>query len=530
MWYQFFLINLHFAINIIAALIFFAVFWLYFDAWIGRKRSREFIRFSGFLALSISFILSGIYIESSIVSVPIFSQPIHEALLIGTRLTGYILVILALFLDPLMQKPKHESSASIIFPLGVKNFSISIVSFIFPILSALAGFLYLKRATIGLENHLKPVALSFFLLSLSEVLALGYMLRESSNSGLYSFVAPYSILWIIQSITILLAIAVLTKWTFFYLLKRIQSQLFMIFVSATVGLFIIITLVFSGLLLKNIESEALVSLTTDVNVLEYAINSKKDEAVSDAQVIAFNPDVIESISKNNKSKLRSIATSSLLAKKQTNVTILTSDGVVLARGDDPERIGDSLSSDVLVKKAIGGENAVSVVTKDGVLAPTVSVRSAVPVMSGSEVIGVVMVGTDIDNAFADGVKETTGLNVSIYADNTRSATTFIAPDGKTRWVGVKEESEAVKKRVILEGKLFAGSINVLNVPYLSAIIPLKDINNNVIGMLFVARTQVSLLQAAGKSIEITFLVAVLLLIASIIPAYFVSRYISSQLK
>lgn len=522
------LINLHFVINITAALIFFAVFWLYFDAWLGRKRNRELVRFSGFLALSISFVLSGLYIDSAIVTVPIFNQDLHEIFLFGTRLLGYILTIAALFMDPLMEKPKYYKGANIVVPFGLKSFSY--ISFLFPILSALAGFLYLKRATIGLENHLKPLAFSFFLLSVSEVLSLGYLLRDSQNSIIYSFVAPYSYLWMIQSIVIFLAFVVLRKWLFGYLLKRILSQLFMIFVSSTVVLFLIIALVFSALLLRNIEQEALASLTTDVHILEYAINSKKAETVSDAQVIALNPEVIDAIEKNEKSKLRSIATSTLVAKRQSVVTILTDGGVVIARGDDPERFGDSLSGDFLIKKAIGGQQATSVITKDGVLAPTVSIRSAVPVKSDNKVVGVIMVGTDIDNAFVDGVKETTGLNVSIYADNIRSATTFIAPDGKSRWIGVKEESEAVKKQVIVKGNLFAGSLDVLNVPYLTAILPIKDIDNNVIGMLFVGRAQSGLLAAAGRSIELTFIIAVVLLILSIIPAFFVSKYLASQMK
>ncbi len=529
MWYQFFLVNLHFAINITAALIFFAVFWLYFDAWLGRKKYREFVRFLGFLILSISFIFSALFIESSILSVPIFSQDLHVVLLTASRLAGYLLIIAALFLDPLMDKPKRISNMGFVFPLGLK-LSLSSISFLFPILSALVGFLYLRRATVGLENHLKPVALTFFLLSFSEVLSLGYLLRESNNSVIYAFVAPYSVLWIIQSLVIVLSVFVLRKWIFGYLLKRIQSQLFMIFVSSIVALFLIITLVFSALMLRNIEHESLVSLITDVNVLEYAINSKKAEMISDAQVLALNPEVIDSIEKNNKNRLKTIATSTLLAKKQSIVAILTSEGVVIARGDDPERIGDSYSSDALVIKAIGGQSAVSIIAKDGVLAPTLSIRSAVPVFSGQNVIGIVMVGSEIDNAFVDGVKETTGLNVSIYADNIRSATTFIAPDGKTRWVGVKEESEIVKKQVILGGKPYSGALNVLNVSYLTAILPIEDINNNVVGMLFVGREQFSLLQAAGRSIEITFLAAVILLVAAVVPAYFISRYISSQLK
>ncbi len=529
MWYQFLLVNLHFAINITAALIFFAVFWLYFDAWLGRKKYKEFVRFLGFLILSISFVFNALFIESSILSVPVFSQDLHIMLLRVSRLVGYLLIIVSLLSDPLMDKPKKEGNMGFVLPVGLRLPS-TFISFLFPILSALVGFLFLRRATVGLENHLKPVAFSFFLLSFSEVLSLGYLLRESNNSAIYTFVAPYSVLWIIQSLVTLLSVIVLRKWIFGYLLKRIQSQLFMIFVSSIVALFLIITLVFSALMLRNIEQESLASLSTDVNVLEYAINSKKAEVVSDAQVIAQNPDLINSLEKKDKQKLKSIATSTLLAKKQSIVTILTNAGVVVARGDDPERIGESYSSDVLVVKAAGGDTAVSIVAKDGVLVPTLSIRSAVPVLKGQSVIGVVLVGSEIDNSFVDGVKETTGLNVSIYSDNVRSATTFIAPDGKTRWVGVREESEIVKKQVILQGKPYSGTLNVLNVDYLTAILPIKDIDNNVIGMLFVGREQVSLLQAAGKSIEITFLAAVILLIAAILPAYLVSRYISSQLK
>jgi sensor histidine kinase regulating citrate/malate metabolism len=304
----------------------------------------------------------------------------------------------------------------------------------------------------------------------------------------------------------------------------------MIFVSSTVALFLIITLVFSALMIRNIERETLASLTTDVNMLRFAIDSKKAEVVSDAQLLALNPELADTIEEENKSKLKSITTSTLLAKKQSIVTVLNDEGVVLSRGEDSERIGDSLSSDVLVGRALKGEDGVSIVTRDGVLAPIVSVKSAVPVKNGDQVIGVVVVGNDIDNAFVDGIKTATGLNVSVYADQIRSATTFIAPDGKTRWIGIKEQSEEVRKTVLMQGKLFSGTINILNIDYLGAVLPIKDIDNTVVGMLFVGKEKTSLLQAAGRSIELTFLATVVILILTILPAFFISRYISNQLK
>ena len=205
-------------------------------------------------------------------------------------------------------------------------------------------------------------------------------------------------------------------------------------------------------------------------------------------------------------------------------------GEVLVRADDPENIGGSLSNDLLVKKALAGQDAAGVITKEGVMAPEVSVRAATPIKSAGKIVGAVIVGTTIDNAFVDGLKTATALDASVYGNNVRSATTFIAPDGKSRWVGIKEETKKIKNRVLIEGEPFTGSAKILNIAYLVALTPLKDIDDNPVGMLFVGRPEISTMQAAANLIEQTFLVTVALLAASIVPSYFVSKYIIDQVK
>jgi hypothetical protein len=529
MWYQFILENLHFALNLTAALAFFTVFWLYFDAWTARHSLKEMARWLGFLFLSISFVVSAIYVETTIVSVPFLPQSIHTLLLAATRLMGYSFIILSLVIDPLIPKPsKNHEAHSVAVPLLGMPITISF-SFLYPILAGFAGFLYLRRATIGLENHLKPVALTFFILSISELLSLGYLLQGSTNTTIYNFTAPFGILWIAQQVILLLSIFVLRQWIFGYLLKRFQSQLFIIFTTSIVVIFLITTISFSALLLKNLETDSLSHLSTDVNILNYTVESKKGETVSDAQLVAQNPQVQKAVEEGERKTLKDIASVLLLAKKQSTLTILSSTGVVMARGEDPERVGDSLSDDPIVQKALAGESVSSVLTKDGVVAPTVTIRSAVPISIAGKTSGVVVVETDIDNAFVDGVKSATKLDASVYADNIRSATTYIAADGRSRSLGVKEESPVIKKTVLNLGHEFVGQVNILNTPYLAAFTPLKDVNNISVGMLFVGRPQVELLVAAGKSIEMTFVVSVILLILSIVPAYFVSKYMASQL-
>jgi len=53
------------------------------------------------------------------------------------------------------------------------------------------------------------------------------------------------------------------------------------------------------------------------------------------------------------------------------------------------------------------------------------------------------------------------------------------------------------------------------VPYLSAYLPLKDADNVPVGMLFVGREKLEILQAAGRSIELTLLLA---------PSYFYFQF------
>lgn len=169
-------------------------------------------------------------------------------------------------------------------------------------------------------------------------------------------------------------------------------------------------------------------------------------------------------------------------------------------------------------------------TRDSVVAPIVSIRSATPIKVGSTIIGVVMVGTDIDNAFVDGVRKATNLDSSIYADDTRSATTYISPDGKSRWIGIREKNGIVKSEVLNKGKSYSGVVNILNIDYLAAYEPLKDIDNITVGMLFVGVPQTNLLISAGRSIELTFLISTILLMLSVIPAFIMSKYLASQIK
>lgn len=536
MWLQFYLENIHFAINLFAGLIFFAVSYLYLDAWIGRKSTKELIRSLGFLSVSLSFVVHGSSLESTLLPQTILEGRLTGLLYSLTHLGGYLLIIFSLLKDRLEHRPKTEGltkeSYNVPGLVVFNNLALPAFSWVIlpPLFALITALLYLRRAFWGLEHHLKPIALSFLVLALYEFLSLATLLRTSENVDLYNLAAPFGTVWVIEHLALLLAVLILGKWIYGYLLKQLQTQLMMIFSSAVLTIFLVTTVTFTSLLVNNLKEETLKQLETNTKVLDLALKSKKEQNLSDAQVLAQNPEIKKAISAKTSKVLTDTAQSFLVAKRLASVTIVDGNGQVVARGEDPERVGDSLSDNTLVKRALLNQTSSSIVVQQGVVSPKLIMISAAPISQDpKKQIGAVLVGTTIDNSFIDNVKKASSLEASVYAGDTLSATTLTLADNKSRAVGVKLPDQKIVDQVIKEGKSFKGEAEILNQPFFVSLVPLKDINNQSVGMLFVGEHQTGTLITAGRSIELTFIVAALLLMLSILPATVISKEIAYQL-
>lgn len=558
----------HFALNLFAALVFFATFWLYFDAWLIRKENKELIKWIGCLILSLSFILHATVIEQSVFGSSVFGQS-ALGIAVLVRLIGYVAMVIGQLIDPLQPIPElgglkteqasvgqgwvttkiedsvptpketrskkatatKKTKTAIILNLSGLATALSQLQFVLPVASFVLGSFYLHRVVKGLEKHLRPIAIAFLVLAGAELLSLASFLRGSSNLLVHNLSASFGPIWFIEHVTLLIAVLILGRWIWRYLLTRLQTQLIMLFTAATMVIFLLTTVGFTYLIFRNIEQESLANLTTAVNVLDFALVSKKNETLSVAETLADNPDVITAVVEKNHDKLATLTTDFLKTKKQSILIITTADGQVLLRADNPARWGDSISENLQFKRASIGTASSSVTTQEGVVATNLAITSVTPVRDSSNtIVGVVFVGVTIDNAFVDGIKKATGLDTAVYADNVRSATTFIASDGKSRLIGIKQENEKVKQQVLKEGKIFRGSIKLLNTPYLSVYAPLKDVDNTIVGMLFVGKPSISLLATASRSIESTFLIAAVILVISVFPSRLMAKYVSYQVS
>src|SRR3972149_2861940 len=349
---QFLLTNAHFTLNLLTALVCFAVSWLYFDAWLGRHDYKESTKSLGFLLLSLSFAVHATQIEQTILKNPLLNSEVTNILTAAFIISAFLVLIIGQFVDPLQPLPsyrlsmeknvhgfgikKSKDKSAAILLLG-KIAPLVFVPFLYPVLAIFTGFLYLRRATLGLEYHLRTIGYSLTILAISELLSLSALFRGSTNITLERIVGAFGPIWMVEHVLQLIFTIYLGRWVWAYLTKRLETQLFIIFDTVILIVFLLTAIFFPSVSLSNMRQDILANLETNVALLAYTIDGKKAETLSQ------NPELITALKDQDKKALTELTTTTLITKIKVFLFVVDENGAILARGDDPEKIGGSLS-------------------------------------------------------------------------------------------------------------------------------------------------------------------------------------------
>lgn len=382
-----------------------------------------------------------------------------------------------------------------------------ILQYSLPLLCAAVSILYFYRSSIGLERHLKKVSYGFGVLSLFELVSLSSSFRSSIYVWLFELVAPYGILNITSFALLTIAVLTLASWTWYYLLKRLSTQLFMLAMTGAVLLSLVTTGIFVTLLLKSVETESLLKLTSNAAVTSSLLEEKRLRIASETKQFAIDSEVVKAIEEVNRQVLQAKVRNHMVQSGVSTIVIVDKNGAVLVNSENEDERGTSLTSDKYIEKALAGEYISGYYVSSATIAPKVTLRHASPAEGGA-----ILVSMILDNAFVDGIKNSTGLSVSIYGDKLMSATTEEVGNSKTRLVGIKEINEQVLKKVWGEGVIYANSSELGDNKYLSAYVPLKDQNNEVVAVMQVSQKEVTAIQAAGQAVQTTFGLIIMIII------------------
>lgn len=490
--------NFHFAFGIIGAIVFIMIAWLSLDSYRLQKSIPVLIRFLGFVMLSVWQVVSSFNIDSDILNYFGFF----------VFIIGLIFIVLSF-----LQNKNLVSNAVIVIPaFSMWSSSLYIVSTILLLFISYLSYLQWKREY---NRTWIPFSIGFALLSVFYIINIFW-----PNTDQISFLYIFSIF--IE----LLSFGILGYWVWQYMRLRIHESFVMISVGITFLIATIVTLAFSTILIGRVSNETSLNLLSDVKVLNFAVDNIKQESLAKAQIVSLDKDLITYIEKKDFVALEKVSENLLEKYKLGFLTIVDTDGNVLLRAHALSSRGDTILGERIFEESLLGD---STVTIDQSKVEGFSVRAGSPIVVADKPIAVVIVGFQLDNAFADRLQKLTGLETFIYSDDISVASSALGTDGRTRLVGEKINNEEVKKSVISDGGITTGSSKIFGTLYNSSYAPLLNSDDKIIGVISVSKPQQDIVSIANATNRLTLITVTLIIIVLSVPIYYLSkRYINSD--
>jgi len=379
----------------------------------------------------------------------------------------------------------------------------------------------------GLTKELKILRfafITFFLAWLIEFILLSPLTKLPQTSLILQSFGPA---WYLQHILYIIAIGFTLRWAWHYISLRPLPQFYLSIIAIGLGSFVIATIVFTTVLFRAAENQALISIEADARTFALALNETTDRTTFVAAAIAGRDSLIQAALDNN-----STAAKEALGNPVSDYTIGTAyvinrGGELLASRGSERAVGESFSNDPIAQRVFKGElhGAPLVVQEPETLGLTI--RGGSPLVRNGQVVGAVVIDSPLDTAFVDRVGSVTGLDVSIYANTSLVSTTL--RDDANRLLPPLTIEDAMLAKVVLEnGNVFRGSTTVAAKPYFAAAIPIKDGSATPIGILSAGLPAQQLVNALADSTKTSFVTAFILLVLALPIFFLVARYLAKR--
>ena len=309
--------------------------------------------------------------------------------------------------------------------------------------------------------------------------------------------------------------------------KTIQSQLILYFTIAILVPAVITSTVGMKLIYNQIITRAETKTLSDLNSAREIYRNKIRQIESVTRLTAARSMIVTAVAKRDGKFLQTDLRRTLRREGLDILTATDNQGVVICRGRNSGSTDDQLLEDTFIKKVLQAHRTVSgtdIVPRvqllrespdlaaqaamevtptpkakplsEGVRTAGMMLKAAVPVFDDDNNFRGVLVGGILLNRnfeIVDKIKEVVherevykGREIgtaTIFQNDVRISTNVKNEDGSRAITTLL--SEEVHNAVLSEGRRFVGEAFVVNAWYLAAYEPILDINDNIIGILYV---------------------------------------------
>lgn len=502
MSFFFFLHNLHFALEIVGLIAFGMVAWLAYDAFLLRRDFLTASRGVGFLLLT-------------------FWQGVHaftpSGLLWGyAGLFAYLLGLFLIAVNLMLEKPAPRPEFKAIVVVPPLTFAAVVAEGAAAFFFALIAWLAHRQYRLELKKTLKPFWFAFLFFAAASVFA---ALEGEGSIGV-------SWMWIAGHLMKLAGFASVIWWVWQYLQLRIREELMVIFIAMALFLSVAVTLAFSVILNNQVVAEIKQNLLTNARILDFSISRLREEASAKARVLAGRQDIRDSLLKNDFVRMELLLSGALEKEQVGFLSVIDRNGDVVMRAHALASRGDTLRDDRAVFEALGGKEFVTIALRSP---ENFSIRAAAPVMERGKVVGVILAGFPLDNAFADNIQRLTGLEMSLFEGDARVATTIRGSDGHSRFIGIRETDADVRDAVLARGEGLVKETFILSRPYLASFLPLRDADGVIVGMASSAAPERDIAALVSTTNRLTLISVMALLLMLMVPLYLLTKRLSLEI-
>ncbi|MCL2456304.1 MAG: ATP-binding protein [Defluviitaleaceae bacterium] len=307
---------------------------------------------------------------------------------------------------------------------------------------------------------------------------------------------------------------------------NIRRKIFAPMITLTIASCVAV-LVFSMILISR---ELNAAKFAKLEVADAVAKSELDELKTKAQLAAFgvaaSPDLADAIIFSDRERITDAADALRALLFIDYCTILDSEGVVLARTHEPETFGDSLTHLPHVIQAMDG-NSHSYITSG--LIVRLGIYAGAPIYDKDmNIIGIVSLGFRLDTQeFSNRMKELTASEISIFAENVRVSTTLLDENGG---VAIGTYAPQDISEIVLGGETHIGRVKLFSKDFLTVYSPLRGMNNEIVGMMFVGYDASEDDKRLNMYIIIGVILTLIVLAICVVIAFFITKYVERQLN
>lgn len=308
---------------------------------------------------------------------------------------------------------------------------------------------------------------------------------------------------------------------------RISTKLIVMAAGFIISFLVVVSIsmivIIKGALGEYINSE----VKAKSDVLYQNVEAMKAKSTAASEWFSSSARMINAFKSGNRAEAIELGKLAMRSMGLDYFVVTDNAGNVFMRAHSPEIFGDNIANQVVIQKALRGERSVDI--EEGAVVKF-SVRAGVPLIDKNVIIGSVSLGYVLsNNEFPDEQKRLLGCDVTVFQKDTRIATSLIQ-NGK-RLVGTKMEHPVILDTVLKQGKNYYGDATILGKPYHTAYMPLKDVNNNISGMLFIGK-EASVINSLIFQLAVyqNIVLVIMGIIFIVFFYFFINRILTRRLK